>query len=626
MSPEHKYSLPPGLSLRQYRIVRLLGHGGFGLTYLADDAKLNRKVAIKELFPIDFAIRGADGTTVMARSQRDKTNLEWARQRFMEEGRTLAALHHPSILRVYDIFELHGTAYLVTDFIEGSTFEERLRRGSALRQEELFFLAHSLLDALQLVHKQGFLHRDIKPENILIAEKTSRPVLIDFGNARVATGQKTSSMTAVLTRGYAPFEQYQSKTRQRPSTDLYALGAVLYRAIKGAPPDDALDRLDEDKIQVLSQRRIPGYTREFLATIDKALNMRPEDRWQSCEAWKTALRAGGGQGISPPAPAPPPHRARFRAGLAIAVIAVLALCGAGIGLFKWNSDGPSASAGNQDSSELAAHSQATPASHGLGGFMPSSPLLPPSNATTGGVTPDRATADHPFVNSLGMKFVPVEITGGPTNGKQVLFGVWDTRVQDYATFAREKGIAPEKPNFEQGPTHPVVNVNWQDAKSFCDWLTDKEQASGKIGRQQQYRLPSDHEWSCAVGIGRMEKAESSPEAKRSQLGPLYPWGKQWPPPKGFGNYDPTFKVDDFENTSPVGSFAANPSGLYDMGGNVWQWCEDFFDSKTGDRVLRGGAYFYDVELCLRSSFRMTNPPMDRNSLFGFRCVLAASGG
>ena len=314
MPPEHKYALPPGFCLRQYRIARLLGHGGFGLTYLADDTNLQRKVAIKEMLPIDFAIREPDGTTVVARSERDRTNLEWARRSFVEEGRTLAALQHPSILHVYDIFELHGTAYLVTAFIEGANLEQWLRRGGALHQKAIAALLSSLLDALQLVHERGFLHRDIKPENILMDDKGSHPVLIDFGNARMSTGEKTCTMTAVLTRGYAPVEQYQTKGRQGPFTDVYALGAVLYRAITGAPPADALDRLDEDKIQVLSGQRIPGFSGKFLATIDKALKMNRADRWQRCEEWTAALgaadpplRQSPGHAIEPPELKPAPH-------------------------------------------------------------------------------------------------------------------------------------------------------------------------------------------------------------------------------------------------------------------------------------------------------------------------------
>jgi serine/threonine protein kinase len=231
-----------------------------------------------------------------------------------------------------------------------------------------------------------------------------------------------------------------------------------------------------------------------------------------------------------------------------------------------------------------------------------------------GVAPAKATKDIPFENSLGMKFVPVEITEGPTSGKRVLFSVWDTRVQDYAEYARAKGITPEKSPFEQGPTHPAVMVGWGDAKSFCEWLTNKERVSGRIGGQDEYRLPSDIEWSCAVGIGR--------RADGRQPRNLYPWGAQWPPPKGAGNYDPSLQVDPFPFTSPAGSFAPNAFGLYDMGGNVWQWCEDFYDAKHENRVLRGASWNGSVEMIMASDERIGNPPTSRVGTFGFRCVLA----
>jgi len=237
-----------------------------------------------------------------------------------------------------------------------------------------------------------------------------------------------------------------------------------------------------------------------------------------------------------------------------------------------------------------------------------------------------ASKDAPFVNSFGMKFVPVPITGGPTNGKRVLFSVWDTRVQDYQAFAKESKRGWPNAGFEQGPTHPAVMVSWDDAKAFCAWMTAKERASGRIGGQDEYRLPSDHEWSCAVGIGRLEKAEESPESKSGQIGNVYPWGTQWPPPKGAGNYGPSLQVDDYEKTSPVGSFEANHEGLYDMGGNVWQWCEDWFDAKHERRMLRGAAWVYNDQGALRSTFRHDDLPTVRDAVNGFRCVLAISGG
>jgi hypothetical protein len=204
----------------------------------------------------------------------------------------------------------------------------------------------------------------------------------------------------------------------------------------------------------------------------------------------------------------------------------------------------------------------------------------------------------------------------------VLFSVWDTRVQDYAEYARAKGITPEKPNFDQGPTHPVVMVSWEDAKSFCRWLTATERAAGRIGGQEEYRLPSDHEWSCAVGVGRREKAEASPDEKAEKIEKVYPWGTQWPPPKGSGNYNYTLQVEGFQFTSPVGSFAANENGLYDMGGNVWQWCEDWYDVRRELRVLRGASWNCPIESTLRSTSRGYFGPTYRGDGQGFRCVVS----
>jgi len=253
--------------------------------------------------------------------------------------------------------------------------------------------------------------------------------------------------------------------------------------------------------------------------------------------------------------------------------------------------------------------------------------------------------DQSFVNSLGMKFVTVPIAGSPTNGQRVLFSVWETRVQDYAEYARAKGITPKKPAFEQGPTHPVVQVSWEDAKSFCAWLTARERASGMIGEREEYRLPSDHEWSCAVGIGAREDAAKLPAEKDGKITDAFPWGSAWPPPAGTGNYageelQPALANgkyhyikeviagyrDTFVETAPVGSFSANRLGLFDLGGNVLEWCEDWYDKEQKDRVLRGASWDTYDRAYLLSSYRVHYPPRDRYfNGGGFRCVLAAVG-
>ncbi len=254
-----------------------------------------------------------------------------------------------------------------------------------------------------------------------------------------------------------------------------------------------------------------------------------------------------------------------------------------------------------------------------------------------------ATKDTPFINTLGMKFVPVPITGGPTDKQRVLFSVWETRVQDYEAFAKETKRAWPKPDFEQGPTHPAVNVNWDDAAAYCAWLTEREHKAGRISAHESYRLPTDHEWSCAAGIGDKEDAAKLPGEKDGLIADAFPWGTQWPPPEGAGNYAgeelqpllaegkySTIKSvitgyrDGFQTTAAVGSFAANRLGLYDLGGNAWQWCADWYDDKMEHRVLRGAAWDNFSRSALLAAKRAHLASGARDYSNSFRCVLALS--
>jgi formylglycine-generating enzyme required for sulfatase activity len=232
-----------------------------------------------------------------------------------------------------------------------------------------------------------------------------------------------------------------------------------------------------------------------------------------------------------------------------------------------------------------------------------------------------------------MPFVPVPRT-------PVLFGVWDVRVRDYRAYAKANSrvdtswINPQYDGVAVTPSDdcPVVNVTWNEAQAFCAWLTTKEQFAGKISSSQSYRLPKDREWSVAVGLN--EASGGTPKDKDMQIKGVYPWGTQWPPPAGAGNYaDSTFKAsfpnwggidkytDGYATTSPVGSFNANQYGLFDMGGNVWQWCEDSYDSGQKYRVLRGASWGdFDPQLWL-SSFRSSYAPEYRDYYIGFRVVL-----
>ena len=256
----------------------------------------------------------------------------------------------------------------------------------------------------------------------------------------------------------------------------------------------------------------------------------------------------------------------------------------------------------------------------------------------------------PFENSLGMKFVPVA-------GTEVLFAVWHTRVQDFEVFVREtghdatagmyslrsdgwkqRGDSWKSPGFPQSGQHPVCGVNWEDAQAFCRWLTTRERKLGRLGPAQSYRLPQDWEWSVAVGLN--EPRIGTPQEKDEKIPGVYPWGAAWPPPAGAGNYageeardgdwPANFNViggyrDGHARTSPVGSFAANRFGLHDMGGNLWQWCEDFYDGSAGKRVLRGASFGNFDPDGLLSSYRNDDSPVYRHAINGFRCVVALGG-
>jgi len=246
-----------------------------------------------------------------------------------------------------------------------------------------------------------------------------------------------------------------------------------------------------------------------------------------------------------------------------------------------------------------------------------------------------------------MKFVPAG-----TNG--ILFCIWDVRVKDFTAFVNatgydatggmysvtngdwgQRGATWRNPGFSQTEQEPVVGVSWNDAKAFCTWLTLEDRKQGIITANQSYRLPLDAEWSRAVGLE--EGSNITPETKDSKIQGQYPWGNSWPPPLGAGNYagneakNENWPLswgildkyrDDYPRTSPVGSFEANSYGLYDMGGNVWQFCEDYYNGKDGKKVLRGGSWGDSSPVRLASSFRNKVALSGyRDDCLGFRVVL-----
>jgi serine/threonine protein kinase len=278
-------SLPIGYVLSDYRIEGSLGHGAFGITYLATDTMLNRKVAIKEYFPREFAHR--DGTLIVkaAGNKEDRENFSWGLTRFLEEARVLALFDHPNIVPVRRFFEANGTAYLVMDYCDGIPLDTLISREGSLTKDQVIKILYPILDGLERVHKANFLHRDIKPANIFIKADGS-PVLLDFGAARQEMLSHSRSVTSMATPGYAAFEQYSTHGKQGPWTDIYGLGATLYRAITGEKPQDAPDRILEDRLVPCLTMANGNYDEKFLLAIDASMAIRPENRPQSIAEWR----------------------------------------------------------------------------------------------------------------------------------------------------------------------------------------------------------------------------------------------------------------------------------------------------------------------------------------------------
>lgn len=298
-------ALQPGFELHWYRIERVLGKGAFGITYLAHDINLDREVAIKEYLPGQFSVRNND-LTVTPTSDEHRADFEWGLKRFISEARTLTRFEHPNLVRVFSVFEMNNTAYMVMNYEVGKSLQQVLKSRKTLSESEIMKILLPLMDGLVVMHEQGFIHRDIKPGNIFMRGDGS-PVLLDFGSARQtrATAGRESdnetqqTLTTLVSPGYAPIEQYGTqRDRQGPWTDIYGLGATVYRAITGTMPVAAVDRgeaiVHDNKDPYLPLREVYGnrYSDDFLAAIDHALAFKAQDRPQNIAMWRKEFVSG----------------------------------------------------------------------------------------------------------------------------------------------------------------------------------------------------------------------------------------------------------------------------------------------------------------------------------------------
>lgn len=290
VDPLESYQLIPGTMLAgRYLIGTALGAGGFGITYRAYDTLLSASVAIKEYYPGGLVSRYPGHTEISVYSGDRSQQFSYGKDKFMEEARSLAKFSsHANIVNVLDFMEENGTAYIVMEFLEGVTLKEVLKNNKKpMELEEAFTIILPIIDALKTLHSQGLIHRDVSPDNIFL-KKDGGVKLIDFGAARFSLGEKESTLSIILKPGYAPPEQYRSKSRQGPFSDVYAMGGCLYRMLTGVAPEESLGRVLDDA-QKKAYEINPKVSKNISDILDKAMSVSIDGRYQTMAEFESAI-------------------------------------------------------------------------------------------------------------------------------------------------------------------------------------------------------------------------------------------------------------------------------------------------------------------------------------------------
>ena len=604
-------ALQPNSTLQggKYRIIEKLGQGGFGITYLAENTLLEGKVAIKEFFFKDYCNRDNATSHVTIPTTGNREIVERFKQKFIKEARTIFKLNHQNIVRIHDVFEENGTAYYVMDYIEGESLGDLVKRRGAIPEAEALGYVKDAASALEYIHSKNINHLGIKPGNLVLRKSDGKVIVIDFCVAKqydAVTSEGITTTPVGISRGYSPAEQYRKNGVQAfsPQSDVYALAATLFKLLTGNTPPEAMDIQDEGlPVAELQEKHI---SRPVISAIAMAMKGR-HDRTQSVAEFISNLNADATVVIVGSAEAAG-YDVTFTCNVPSALLSI---------------DGvPSGTASGTRFLKTGSHSIQVTADHHYvdysGTFAVNSSSRSinitlqevPNGFSNGVLTIKGVSYDMVWVEggTFCMGATSEQGLGSERDGLPVhsvtLSGYYIGKTE--VTQALWKAVMGSNPSWFKGDNLPVENVSWNDCQEFIRKLND---LTG-----QNFRLPTEAEWefACRGGINSGGYRYSGSD---------YIDDVAW--------YDDNSR----ETTHPVAKKLPNELGIYDMSGNVWEWCNDWYGFYCSgaqinpkgpcdglNRVYRGGSWGY-YGWCCRSSLRNCDSPGYHSVYLGLRLAL-----